>query len=169
MFQTFFRKCSQSLHFCPKYFTRSINGLNFLLVPLAFLSTDLGHIFGKQCWQWFRSFEEKTHARVCLEHCSHAVFHVIKDLVDDNCVDDTKATLLRWFPFFPCSEAGTSKRLDSTWTIINLVTRNLDCCSKSLLVVVTLTWVPRVVKKPFVFVGITRLVMLFIKASNFLF
>ena len=78
---------------------------------LAFCSTDLGHFFGNKVGNQFGVLMKKrsSSTTICLRHCSFPfVLMVYSDLVEYSIVGDTKAQLLRRFPFISKLKGGDS-------------------------------------------------------------
>ena len=137
---------------------------------LAFCSTDLGHIFGNSLGNQFvvlmkgKGPHEPQFAYDIVRIQSLMIY---SDLVEYSIVGDTKAPLLRCFPFISKLKGGdiiTTGQYMNYQTFSNLEFRpllkisfhsiHIDLRDKS------------GEKIPFVFVGITRLVSMFKKVSN---
>ena len=137
---------------------------------LAFYSTDLGHFFGNNAGNEFgvlmigKGPHEPEFAYDIVRINSLMIY---RDLVEYNIVGDTKATLLRCFPFISKLKRGdilTFGQYMNYQTFSNLQFRpllknsfhsiNIDLRGTS------------GEKLPFVSVGITRFVLMFRKVSN---
>ena len=140
---------------------------------LAIFSTDLGHIFGNNVGNHFGVLMKRK-----VPHEPQFAYDVVRihslmiysDLVEYNIVGDTKAPLLRCFPFISKLKGGdiiTTGQYMNYQTISNLQFRPLLKNSFHS-IHIDLRDIS-VEKKPFVFVGITRLVLMFRKVSIILF
>ena len=92
---------------------------------------------------------------------------VYTDLIEYNIVDDTKAPLLRWFPFISKLKSGesvTTGQYMNYQTFSNLQFRPLLKSSFHIIHIDLRDTSGE--KMPFVSVGIIRLVLMFKKASN---
>ena len=137
---------------------------------LAFLSTDLGHIFGSNVGN---DFEVMLRGKG--PHKPEFAYDIVRihslmiytDLIEYNIIGDTKAPLLRCFPFISKLKSGdiiTTGRYMNYQTFSNLQFRPL---LKNAFHIIHLDLRDTSGEKlPFVFVGITRLVLMFQKASN---
>ena len=137
---------------------------------LAFCSTDLGHIFGNNVGNEFgvlmigKGPHEPEFAYDIVRIHSLMIY---SDLVEYNIVGDTKASLLRCFPFISKLKGGdiiTTGQYMNYQTINNLQFRPL--LKNSFHSIHIDLRDPIGEKIPFVSVGITRLVLMFRKASN---
>ena len=137
---------------------------------LAFLSTDLGHIFGSNLGNIFGGMlKVKGHHKPEFAYdivCIHSIM-IYTDMIEYNIVGDTKAPLLRCFLFVSKLKSGginTTGQYMNCQTFSNLHFRPLlknffhsihfdfrDMSGETI---------------PFVSVGITRLVLMFRKAFN---
>ena len=138
---------------------------------LAFFSADLGHIFGSNVGNeigvMFRRIgphkPELSHDIVCIH-----LLMIYMDLSECNIVGDTKAPLRRCFPFLSKLKSGdilTPGQYMNYQTFSNLQFRPLlKKCFHSIHINLRDTSVEKI---PFVSVGITRLALMFRKASNF--
>ena len=137
---------------------------------LAFCSTDLGHIFGNNVGNHFGVLMKgKGH------HDPQFAYDIVRihslmiysDLVEYSIVWDTKAPLLRCFPFISKLKGGdiiTTGQYMNYQTIGNLQLRPLLKNSfRSIHIDLRDTFGE---KLPFVSVGITRLVLMFRKVSS---
>ena len=140
---------------------------------LAFCSTDLGHIFGNNVGNQFRVLMK----RKC-PHEPQFVYDIVRihslmfygDLVEYNIVGDTKIPLLRCFPFVRKLKGGdiiTTGQYLNYQTFSDLQFRPLLKNSFHSIHIDLRDTSGE--KKPFAFVGITRLVLMFIKVSNICF
>ena len=137
---------------------------------LAFCSTDLGHAFGNNVGNEFgvpmvgKGTHEPEFAYDILRIHSLMIY---SDLVKYSIVGDTKAPLLRCFPFISKLKGGdiiTTGQYMNYQTFSNLQFRPLLKNSfHSLHIGLRDTSVEKI---PFVSVGITRLVLMFRKVSN---
>ena len=137
---------------------------------LAFCSTDLGHIFGNIVGNHFRALMKRKgphEPQFAYDIVRIHSLMIYSDLVEYNIVGDTKTPLVRCFPFISKLKGGdiiTTVQYMNCQTFINLQFRPLlknsfhsihidlrDTSGKKIL---------------FVSVGITRLVLIFRKASN---
>ena len=141
---------------------------------LAFFSTDLGHIFGSNVGNEFgvMNLREKGPHKPELAY-DIALIHslmIYTDLIEYHIVGDTKAPLLRCFPFSSKPKSGDiipTGQYMNYQTFSNLQFRPLLKNSfHSIHIDLRDTSGERI---PFVSVGITRLVLMFRKASNILF
>ena len=137
---------------------------------LAFFSTDLGHIFGSNVGNEFgvMSRGKGPHKPKCTYDIVRIQSLMIyTDLIEYNIVGDTKAPLLRCFPFISKLKAGdiiTTGQYMNYQTFSNLQFKPLLKISfRSIHIDLRDT---RGEKIPFVSVGITRLVLMLRKASN---
>ena len=137
---------------------------------LAFFSMDLGHLFGSNVGNEYGVMlrgkgphkPEFAYDIVCIH------FHMIyTDLIEYNIVGDTKAPLLRCFPFISKLKSGdivTTGQYMNYQTFSNLQFRPLPKNSfHSIHIDLRDTSGEKI---PFVSVGMTRLVLMFRKASN---
>ena len=137
---------------------------------LAFFRTDLEHIFGSNVGHEFgvmlRGKGPHKLEFVYDTVCIHSLM-IYTDLIEYNIVGDTKAQLLRCFPFISKFKSGdiiTAGQYKRFQTFSNLQFRPLLKKSfHSILIVLRDTSGEKI---PVVFVGITRLVLMFRKASN---
>ena len=137
---------------------------------LAYLSTDLGHIFGSNVGNEFGLLlrrKEPHKPEIAYDILRIQSLMIYTDLIEYNIVGDTKVPLLRCFPSISKLKAGdiiTTGQYMNYQTFSNLQFRPLlknsfhsihndlrDTSGK---------------KIPFVCVGITRLALMFRKASN---
>ena len=140
---------------------------------LAFCSTDLGHIFGNNVGNEFavlmigKGPHEPEFAYDIVRIHSLMIYSVI---VEYNIVEDTKAPLLRSFPFISKLKGGdiiTTGQYMIYQTFSNLQFRPL---LKSSFHSIHIDLRDRSGEKiPFVSVGITRLVLMFRKCPTFIF
>ena len=137
---------------------------------LAFFSTDLGHIFGSNVGNEFGvMLRGKGPHKPEFAYDSVRIHSLMiyTDLIEYNIVGDTKAPLLRCFPFISKLKSGdiiTTGQYMNYQTFSNLQFRPLLKNSfHSIHIDLRDT---RGEKIPFVSVGITRLVLMFRKASN---
>ena len=137
---------------------------------LAFCSTDLGHIFGNNVGNEFgvmmigKGPHEHEFAYNIVRIHSLMIY---SDLVEYNIVGYTKAPLLRCFPFISKLKGGdiiTTGQYMNCQTFNNLQFRPL--LKNSFHSIHIDLRDPTGEKTPFVSVGITRLVLMFRKASN---
>ena len=137
---------------------------------LAFCSTDLGQIFGYNAANKFGVLKkgEGPHEReFAYDIFSIHLLMIYSDLVEYNIVGDTKAPLLRCFPFISKLKRGdiiTTGQYMNYQTFSNLQFRPLLKNSFH-----SIHIDPRDTpgeKIPFVSVGITRLVLMFRKVST---
>ena len=137
---------------------------------LAFCSTDLGHIFGNNVGNEFgvlmigKGPHEPEFAYDIVRIHSLMIYN---NLVEYNIVGDTKAPLLRCFPFIPKLRAGdiiTTGLYMNYQTFSNLQFRPL--LKKSFHSIHIDLRDTSGEKIPFVSVGITRLILMFRKVSN---
>ena len=137
---------------------------------LAFFSTDLGHIFGSKVGNEFRVMLRRKgphKPKPAYDIVRRHSLMIYTDLIEYNMVGDTKVPLLRCFLFFSKLKSGdiiTTGQYMNHQTFCNLQFRpllknsfhsnhiNLRDTSGE--------------KIPFLSVGITRLVLMFRKASN---
>ena len=137
---------------------------------LAIFSTDLGHIFqgdsGNDSGILIRG-KEPHEATFAYDNVRIHSLMIYTDIVEYNIVGDTKALLLRCFPFISeleCGDIITTGRYMNYQTFSNLQFRRLlensfhcihvdsrDTCGE---------------KIPFVLMGTTRLVLMFRKVSD---
>ena len=137
---------------------------------LAFFSTDVGHIFGSNV-----GYEFGVRLRGKGPHkpefaydivCIHSLI-IYTDLIEYNIVGDTKTPLLRCFPFISKLKFGdiiTTGQYMNYQTFSNLHFRPLLKNSFHSIHIESRDTSDE--KIPFVSVGITRLVLMFRKASN---
>ena len=137
---------------------------------LAFFSTDLGHIFGSNVGNEFGvMLRGKGPAKPEFAYDIVRIHSLMiyTDLIEYNIVGDTKAPLLRCFPFISKLIAGdiiTTGQYMNYQTFSNLQFRPLlKIFFHSIHINLRGTSDE---KTPFVSVGITRLVLMFRKASN---
>ena len=135
---------------------------------LAFISTDLGHIFGStvgnECGVMLRG-KGPHKPEFAYDVRIHSLM-IYTDLSEYKIVGDTKTPLLRCFPFISKLKSGdiTTGQYMNYQTFSNLQFRPLLRNSfHSIHIDLRVT---RGRKIPFVSVGITRLVLMFPKASN---
>ena len=137
---------------------------------LTFCSTDLGHIFGNNVGNEFgvlmkgKGPHEPEFAYDIVRIHSLMIY---SDLVEYNIVGDTKAPLLRCFPFISKLKGGeiiTTGQYMNYQTFSNLQFRPL--LKKSFHSIHIDLRDTSGEKTPFVSVGITRLVLMFRKVSN---
>ena len=137
---------------------------------LAFCSTDFGHIFGNNVGNEFgvlmigKGTHEPEFAYDIVRIHSLMIY---SDLVEYSIVGDTKAPLLRCFPFISTLKGGdiiTTGQYMNYQTFNNLQFRPLLKNSFHSIHIDLRN--PTGEKIPFVSVGITRLVLMFRKASN---
>ena len=137
---------------------------------LAFFSTDLRHIFGSNVGNEFGVVlrQRTSQTIIYLRLCPHTLTHDIEytDVIEYNIVGDTKAPLLRCFPFVSKLKTGdiiTTGQYMNYQTFRNLQFRpRLNISFHSIHIDLRDT---RGEKIPFVSVGITRLVLMFREAS----
>ena len=140
---------------------------------LAFCSTDLGQIFGNNVGNEFRVLMIGKGPHEPEFAYDNVRFHsllIYSDIVEYNIVGDTKAPLLRCFPFISKLKGGdiiTAGQYMNYQTFSNLQFRPLNKNSFHSIHIDLRD--PSGEKIPFVSVGITRLVLMFRKASNILF
>ena len=137
---------------------------------LEFCSTDLGHIFGNNVGNEFgvlmigkRPHEPEFAYNIVRIHS----LMIYSNLVEYNIVGDTKAPLLRCFPFISKLKGGniiTTGQYMNYQTFSNLQFRHL--LENSFHSIHIHLRDPSGEKIPFVSVGITRLVLMFRKVSN---
>ena len=137
---------------------------------LAFCSTDLGHIFGNNVGNYFgvlmkgKGPHEPQFAYDIVRIHSLMIY---SDLVEHNIVGNTKAPLLRCFPFISKLKGGdiiTNGQYMNYQTFSNLQFRPLlKNYFHSIHIDLRDTSGEKI---PFVSVGIIRLVLMFRKASN---
>ena len=137
---------------------------------LAFCSIDLGHIFGNHVGNLFGVLMKGKGTHRPQFACDIVLIHslmIYSDLVDYSIVGDTKAPLLRCFPFISKLKGGdiiTTGQYMNYQTNSNLQFRPLLKNSfHSIHIDLRNTSGEKI---PFVSVGITRLVLMFRKASN---
>ena len=137
---------------------------------LAFCSTDLGHIFGNNVGNVFgvlmigKGPHEAEFANNIVRIHSLMIY---SDIVEYNIVGDTRAPLLRCFTFISKLKGGdiiTTGQYMNHQTFSNLQFRPL--IENSFHSIHNDLRDPSGQKLPFVSVGITRLVLMFRKASN---
>ena len=137
---------------------------------LVFCSTDLGHIFGNNVGNEFgvlmigKGPHESEFAYDIIRIHSLMIY---SDIVKYNNVGDTKAPLLRCFPFISKLKGGdiiTTGQYMNYQTFSNLQFRPL--LKNSFHSIHINLRDPSGVKIPFVSVGITRLVLMFKRVSN---
>ena len=137
---------------------------------LAFFSTDLGHIFGSNVGNEFgvmlrRKGPHKPEFAYDIVRIHSLMIYT--DLIEYNIVGDTKAPLLRCFPFISKLKSGdiiTTGKYMNYQTFSKLQFRPL--LKNSLHSFHIDLGDTSGEKIPFVFVGITRLVLMFRKASK---
>ena len=148
---------------------------NVIMLPndssgLAFCSTDLGHIFGNNVGNHFgvlmkgKSPHEPQFAYNIVRIHSLMIY---SNLVEYDIVGDTKAPLLRCFPFISKLKGGdviTTGQYMNYQTFSNLQFRPLLKNSFHSIHIDLRDTIGE--KIPFVSVGILRLVLIFRKASN---
>ena len=137
---------------------------------LAFFSTDLGHIFGSNVGNAFAVMLRGKGA-----HKPEFAYDIVRihslmiytDLIEYNIVGDTKAPLLRCFPFISKLKSGdiiTTGQYMNYQTFSNLqFSSQLKNSFHSIHIDLRNTSGEKI---PFVSVGITRLVLMIRKASN---
>ena len=137
---------------------------------LAFFSTDLGHTFESNVGNEFGVLLRRKGPHKPEVACDIVRIHslmIYTDLIEYNILADTKAPLLRCSPFIWKVKAGdiiTTGQYMNDQTFSNLQFRPLLKNSfHSIHIDLRDT---RVEKLPFVSIGITRLVLMFRKASN---
>ena len=137
---------------------------------LAFSSTDLGHIFGSNVGNEFAvMLRGKGHQKPKFAYDIVRIHSLMiyTDLIEYNIVGDTKAPLLRCFPFISKLKSGdliTTGQYMNYQTFSNLQFRPLLKNSfHSIHIDLRDTSDEKI---PFVCVAITRLVLIFRKASN---
>ena len=137
---------------------------------LVFFSTNLGHLFGSNVGNEFGVMLRGKGPRKPDFAYDIALIHslmIYTDLIEDNIVGDPKAPLLRCFPFISKLKGGdiiTTGQYMNYQTFSNLQFRLLLKNSfHSIHIDLSDTSGEKV---PFVSVGITRLVLMFRKASN---
>ena len=137
---------------------------------LAFLSTDLGHLFGSEVGKEFGVMlrgKEPYKPDFAYEIVRRHPLMIYTDLIEYNIVGDTKASLLRCFSFISKLKSGdiiTSGQYMNYQTFSNLQFRPLLKNSfHSVHIDLRDTSGEKI---PFVSVGITCLVWMFRKASN---
>ena len=137
---------------------------------LVFCSTDLGHIFGNNVGNHFRVLMKRNGPHEPQFAYDIVPIHSLmihSDLVEYHIVGDTKAPLLRCFPCISKLKGGdiiTTGKYMNYQTFSNLQFRPLLKNSfHSLHIDLRDTSGDKI---PFVSVGITRLVLMFRKASN---
>ena len=139
---------------------------------LAFFSTDLGHIFGSNVGNEFGLMLRgkglhKTKVAYDIVRILSLSLMIYTDLIEYNVVGDTKALLLRCFPFISklkCGDVIITGQYMNYQTFRNLQFRAL-LKSSFHSIHIDLRDTSRE-KIPFVSVGITRLIFMFRKASN---
>ena len=137
---------------------------------LPFCSTDLGHIFGNKVGNKFvvLMIEKGPHdSEFAYDIVRIHSLMIYSDPKEYNIVGDTKATLLRCFPFISKLKGGdiiTTGQYMNNQTFSNLQFRPLLKNSfHSIHIDLRDTSGEKI---PFVFVGITQLVLMFRKVSN---
>ena len=137
---------------------------------LAFCSTDLGNIFGNNVGNKFRVLMKGKgphEPQFAYDIVRIRSLMIYSDLVEENIVGDTKAPLLRCFPFISKLKGGdiiTTGQYMSYQTFSNLQFRPLlKNCFDSIHIDLRDTSGE---KMPFVSVDITRLVLMFGKVSS---
>ena len=140
---------------------------------LAFFSTDLEHLFGSNVRNEFGvMLRGKGPHKPKFAHNIVRIhsFMIYTDLNEYNIFGDTKALLLRWFPFISKLKSGdiiTTVQYMNNQTFSKKKFRpQLKIIFQSFHIDLTDTSGE---KTPFVSVGITQLVLTFRKASNILF
>ena len=137
---------------------------------IAFCSTDLGHFFGSNVGNEFEVLmigkgpHEPEFAYDIVRIHSQMIY---SDIVEYNIVGDTKASLLRCFPFISKLKGGdsiTTGQYMNYQTFSNLQFRPL--LKNSFYSIHIDLRDPSGEKRPIVSVGISRLVLMFRKASN---
>ena len=137
---------------------------------LAFFSTDLGHIFGSNVGKEFGVMlrgkgPHKPEFAYDIVHIHSLMIYI--DPIEYNIVGDTKAPLLRCFPFILKLKSGdiiTTGQYMNYQTFSNMqFTPLLQSSFHSIHIDLRDTSGEN---KPFLSVGITRLVLMFRKTSN---
>ena len=137
---------------------------------LAFCSTDLGHIFGNNVGNQIRVLmlgKGPHQPEFASDFVRIHALMIYSDIVDYNIVGDTKAPSLRCFPFFSKLKGGdiiTTGQYMKYQTFINLHFRPL--LKNSFHSIHIDLRDPSGEKIPYISVDITRLVLMFRKASN---
>ena len=135
----------------------------------AFFSTDLGHVFGSNVGNEFGVMlrgKEPHKPEFAYEIVPIHPLMIYTDLIEYNIVGDTKAPLLRCFLFISKLKSGDmiiTGQYMNYQTFSNLQSRPLLKTFHSIHINLRDTSGEKV---PFVSVGITRLVLMFRKASN---
>ena len=137
---------------------------------LAIFSTDLRHIFGGDVRNGlgiFMSGERSASTNICYDIVPIHSLMIFTDIVEYNIVGDTKAPLLRCFPFTSKLKSGdiiTTGKYMNYQTFSNLQFRRfMKNSSHSIHIDLRGTSGEKV---PFVLVGRTRLVLMFGKVSD---
>ena len=137
---------------------------------LSFCSTDLGHIFGNNVGNRFGVMvkgKSPHEPQFAFDIVFIQSLMIYSDLVEYNIVGDTKAPLLRCFPFIPRLQGGdiiTTGQYMNFQTFSNLQFRPL---LKNFFHSIHINLRDTSGEKiPFVSVGITRFVLMFRKSSN---
>ena len=126
----------------------------------AFFSADERHLFGSNDGNEFGvMLRKKGPHKPKLAYDLARIYSLMmyKDLIEYKIIGDTKSPLLRCFPFISKLQAGDNKITGRIWTIRHFVSYNLDCCSKSLFIFITLTWETRAVKKNLLYLSLSLL------------
>ena len=140
---------------------------------LAFFGLDVGHFFGSNVGNEFgimlggkTPHQSELAYDIVRIHC----LMIFTNLIEHNIVGDTKAPLLRCFPFISKLKTGdiiTTGQYINYHTFSNLQLRSL---LKNFFQIIHIDLTDTIGEKiPFVFVGITRLVLMLRKAFNFQF
>ena len=125
---------------------------------LAFFSTDLGHIFGSNVGNEFGVMlrgKGPPEPEFAYDNVRIHSFMIYTGLIEYNIVGDTKAALLRCFPFISKLKSGD---IITTWQYMNYQTfsnLHFDHCSKILFILFTLTWKTREVKKYLLYLSVS--------------
>ena len=137
---------------------------------LAIFCTDLGHIFGSNVGNEFGVMLRRKgphNPKFAYDIVRIDSLMIYTDLIEYNIVGDTMAPLLRCFPFISKLKSGdiiTTEQYMNSQTFSNLQFRPLlKNFFDSIHIDLRYTSVEKI---PFVSVGITRLVLMFRKASN---
>ena len=136
----------------------------------AFCSTDVGHIFGNNVGNHIVVLMKRKGPHEPQFAYDIVRFHslmIYSDLVEYNIVGDTKTPLLRYFPFISKLKRGdniTTGQYMNYQTFSNLQFRPL--LKNSFHIIHIDLRDPSGERIPFVSVGVTRLVLMFRKASN---
>ena len=117
---------------------------------LAFLGTDLGHIFSKKCWQRLWCDVERkrtTETWDCLQHIvrKHSLL-IYTDLFEINLVAETRFRLLSCFYNFEAKSRRHYNQWTTKWCIRLVALDNSDRWSKDFVILFTLNWETRVAK-----------------------